>query len=296
MRLPVARPGPPAARVSCAVHVFNEAEATVRLLRSSLPLAHLIGEWVVLDHRSDDGLAAALDAVEPELVAQGVTLTRLYEGRDLSRDHTFADVRTRTVKACRHPVVALLDADFLLGPAFGDWLRLAVPLLSNPGSRVHGCRYAVPCVWDELQTDEAGRITKHGRVWVHNRRIRIMWRDAVRYEQRGDGGRWEYLNVEDPRRPQEFHLTPLGTRQQKVRANAVVSVNVKPAERIALRDTMTMFMQDAISGGQEGTWLENYAAGRVRNQPPYPFHQVRLTGWRLHAPNLRLTSGSLARA
>jgi hypothetical protein len=277
-------------KLSCAVHVFDEAEAVVRLVRSSLPFAPLIGEWLVLDHRSRDGLGLALDEIEPELRKLGIRLTRLHESRDFSAQYTFADVRTATIKGCTYPVVAMLDADFILGPVFGQWMQAALERLTAT-SNMHGLTYAVPCVWDHLSTNSVGEVVRHGRVWVHNRRVRFMWRDAVHYEQSKQGGRWEKLRVA-PTRPLAFHLTPVGTHQQRVRSNAVVSVNVKPPERIALRDTMTMFLQDAISKGLEGDWLDNYAVGRARGQGPYPYHKVRLAGWKLNVPNLRLTSGS----
>jgi len=66
-------------------------------------------------------------------------------------------------------------------------------------------------------------------------------------------------------------------------------VNVKPAARIALRDGMTMFMQDAVSGREEASWLEAVAAGRVRSQGPYKYDEGRdLRGWKLYCPSLRL--------
>lgn len=283
-------------KASFCVHSYNEADALRRLVLSSLPMAGLFDEWVILDHRSDDDTQGVMAELRPLLAARGVILTALQEPRDFSAAHTFADVRNRTVQACRNPVAALLDADFILGPAFASFVQQALEHLLYPGSQYHGATYAVPCIWDTLETDASCRIVKHGRVWVHNRRPRILCRDAVHYAQTGDGGRWERLVLDDARRPALLHLTPLGGRQQKVARNTVVSCNVKSAERIALRDTMTMFLQDAISGGQQGEWLQNYAAGTVRNQPPYPYHPVQLAGWRLHAPNLRLSSASVVSA
>ena len=277
-------------KVSFCVHTYNEADALRRLVLSSLPMASVIDEWIILDHRSDDHTAEVLAELAPVLSKAKVDFRVLWEGRDLSASHTFADVRTRTIKAAKNPIVALFDADFLLGPAFAPLLLKAAEELRRPKSPYHSACYAVPCVWDQLETDASCRITAHGRVWVHSRRPRILWRDAVRYEQTGDGGRWEKLVADDPARAKKFHLTPVGVPQRRVVANAVVSCNVKPPERIALRDTMTMFMQDAISAGQAGDWLANYAAGAVRPQPPYPYHKVDLVGWRLFTPNLRLKS------
>jgi hypothetical protein len=286
-------------KVSLCVHSFNEADALRRLLQSGLGLGALCDEWVVLDHQSTDHTQVVLDQMRCPLRRAGINLVTAYEPRDLSATHTFADVRNAALNLCHHPVVALLDADFILGPSFANFVQRAKVKLENPRLHYHCATYAVPCVWDTLHTDAHCAITKHGRVWVHNRRPRILWWPAVHYEQVGDGGRWEYLILDDPARPRKYHLTPLGTAQQKVAVNTVVSCNVKPAERIALRNTMTMFMQDAISGGQAGTWLENYAAGTVRDQPPYPYHHVNLRGWRLNLARLSLegvADESVARA
>lgn len=283
-------------RLSFCVHSYNEAEALKRLVLSSLPMAQVIDEWVILDHRSDDDTPRVIAELEPILAAQQIHLVALHEDRDLSAEHTFADVRNRTIQACRNPVVALLDADFLLGPVFQDMARAAARELTFRGNHCHAATYAVPCLWDRLSIDGRCTIRDHGRVWVHNRRPRFLLKDAITFEQRGDGGRWEYLTVVDPTKPRLIHLTPTGSRQQKIRRHSVISVNVKSEERIALRDTMTMFMQDAISAGKTGTWLEAYAKGETRNQPPYPYHQVSVRGWRINAPGLELSSAALSGA
>lgn len=280
-------------KLSLCVHSYNEAEALRRLVLSSLPLREVFDEWVILDHRSDDDTPAVVAALEPELSRMGIRLTALHEPRDLSAEHTFADVRTRTLKAAHNPVLALLDADFILGPAFLGFAQRALAALAPPNSTYHCARYAVPCVWDHLTIDASGRITSHGRVWVHKTRPRFLVRDAVHYVQNKDRGRWEGLVVDDRRRGQRLDLTPVsGHAQTRLAPSAVISNNVKPPARIALRDTMTMFMQDAVSAGQRGGWLENYAVGAVRSQGAYVYDRVHLAGWRLFTTNLNVTSES----
>jgi hypothetical protein len=274
--------------VSFVVHSFNEADALGRLVRSSLPLVGLFDEWVILDHRSDDHTAAVIEALRPLLADAGVSLTALHEPRDLSARHTFADVRNRALDAAQHEVALLLDADFVLGRRFGALLQRGVRALQAPRSPYYGAAFSVPCVWDRLRTDATGRVVEHGRVWVHQLRPRILWRAAVHYTQTGDGGRWEHMEVAPGPRQQRLDLTQ--NRKGTLTPHTVVSVNVKPAERIALRDTMTMFMQDAIQGAASGEWLENYRAGTVRQQPPYPFQKRSLKGWELNVPALELAA------
>lgn len=280
--------------VSFAVHSYNEADALKRLVLSSLPFAGLFREWVIVDHRSDDHTSDVLDELRPVLEAGGITLRTEYEGRDLSAQCTFADIRNRTIKACAYPVVVLHDADFLLGPRFSDVLKRSAVALAAKGSRYYSAAYSIPCVWDHLETNAAGVVTGHGRVWVHEIRPRILWRDAVHYEQTKDGGRWERLVIDDRTRTQRLNLT--ANRRGPLTPDTLLSCNVKPGERIALRDTMTMFMQDVVRGKATGGWLENYRAGTVRSQPAYDYQNRSVVGWHLHAPNLRLACESAVSA
>lgn len=273
-------------KASFCVHAWNEADALRRLVRSSLPLADLVQEWVVVDHRSTDDTAAALAEIRTMLEARGVALRTFREERDLSASFTFADLRTFTIEACQASVVVLQDADFILGARFRPMLERALEALAAPGSKFYGAAYSVPVVWDSLETDNAGTVQEHGRVWIHSRRPRIFRRGAVRYEQTKDGGRWEKL-IADPRWPERLDLT----EKRRPAPSAVLSVNIKPAERIAQRDTMTMFMQDAVQGRVQGDWLENYARGNVRSQGPYDYERsADLRGWTLHAPRLQLVA------
>lgn len=279
----------PGRAVSFAVHSFDEAEALRRLVLSSLPLSRMFSEWVIVDHRSGDHTQTVIEDLRPILAEHGIALCTLSEHRDLSAAFTFADLRNLTIKACSHPVVAIHDADFILGPRFAAVLRRAVIGLGAPRSRSYGAAYAVPCVWDSLRTDSSGRITDHGRVWVHKCRPRVLWRDAVHYAQTKQGGRWERLMVDDPVRTERLNLTP-PSRRTALLPDALVSCNVKPPSRIALRDTMTMFMQDAVQGRVSGGWLENYREGRVRSQGAYDYHRCSVRGWTLHAPGLELAA------
>lgn len=254
-------------------------------MRSSLPLADAFDEWVILDHRSTDDTPAMIDGLRPLLTSHRIKLTVLHEARDFSATHTFADVRTRTIQACANDLVVLHDADFLLGPAFRSFLAKARTALLAPASPYYGATYAIPVIWDRMKTDRAGFILDHGRVWVHPRRPRIFRRDRVHYQQTGDGGRWERIVVTGAAR-EPFHLT----RRTAPARGAVVSINVKPPARIALRQTMTMFMQDAMQGKVSGDWLDHFARGTTREQPAYPYVKMDLSGWHLHAPALDLAA------
>jgi hypothetical protein len=268
--------------VSMCVHTFDEAAALRRLVLSSLPLAHLFDEWVVVDHRSSDDTPA----VCKELSAL-VPLRYIHEPRDLSASFTFADLRDLTIRACKNDVVVIHDTDFVLGAGFAPMLVRAADALRKRKSRYFGAGFNLPVVWDHLRTDGDGVITDHGRVWLHSRPPRILLKDAVRYRQDGKGGRWEKARPTMATRPKRLHLTK---KRPALAPEALVSVNVKPAERIALRATMTMFMEDAMTGRASGEWLENYEAGTVRQQAPYDYSDVDLRGWRLNVPDLELAA------
>jgi glycosyltransferase involved in cell wall biosynthesis len=249
--------------ISFVVHSYNEAEALRLLITSSLPIANTFSEWVVLDHRSNDHTQTMLDDLEPLLAERDVQLTRAYEPRDLSAECTFAHVRTATIKAATRPVVALMDADFILGVNFPQFLHEAHKHLTAPGSTTYGFKYQIPVIWDFFTTDDTGIVQNHGRVWKHDHSDRILYRDAVHYTQTGACGRWEKIQP-SPERPQ-FHLL------NNDDGNAILSINVKPAERINLRYTMTYFMEDAMQGTLTGDWLDNYTNKRTRRMPDYPW-------------------------
>jgi hypothetical protein len=276
-------------KASLCVHSFNEADALRRLLQSGIGLGRLCDEWIVLDHQSTDHTQAVIDQMRCPLKKAGINLATARDSKDLSATHTFADVRNAALDLCKNPLTVLLDADFILGPAFGSFIDKAKRYLAPPLSPYYAASFSVPCVWDRLAINAQCTVTDHGRVWIHSRRPRILWWPALHYAQVGDGGRWEKLIHTDPKRQRELPLTPLGSPMQKILPNTILSCNVKPPERIALRDTMTMFMQDAISEGKTGTWLENYAMGQVRPQPPYKFVRANLRGWRLYAPSTELS-------
>lgn len=266
-------------KATLAVHSWNEAAALERLLLSSLHAAHLFDEWVVLDHRSSDDTQATLDALRPVLAAHGVTLTRLHEPRDLSRTLTFADVRTRTVKAAGNPVVGLMDADFILGAAYADVLTRALHDLTVKRTAIAAVAFPTPVVWDHLRTDSLGRITAHGRVWVHKSKARILHRDRTAYEQTGNGGKWERL-VHTSKRHAGIVKVPNDGR-------VLISANLKSPDRIELRRTMTLFAEEAARGRHgDRTWLEAAERGDVAKMPPYPYVDVDLKGTSLNLANL----------
>ncbi|HEX7000929.1 MAG TPA: glycosyltransferase [Trueperaceae bacterium] len=269
-------------KATLAVHTFNEAAALERLLLSSLHAAPLFDEWVVLDHRSNDDTQARLDELEAVLAAYGVTLKRLHEARDLSRRFTFADVRTATIKAASHETVMLADADFIFGEGFAQALYQGIDLLTRPGSDVAAIAFPVPVVWDHLATDPFGRVTSHGRVWVHGAKARIHHRDRCRYRQTQAGGKWEKLIRTDPRAQRVATTTNAG--------GVLISANVKSPERLELRRTMTMFMQDAVQGRQgDRTWLQAVEEGRTRNMPAYRYGDVDLRGTPLNLASVDLS-------
>lgn len=272
-------------KVSFCVHSYNEADALVRLVQSSLPLADLIREWVILDHRSDDATPEACTAIRALLRPHGIQLRLFREERDLSPRVTFADVRNATIRACRSSVVVLHDADFILGPGFRDYVERAVAGLLAPRSSTYAAAFTVPVLWDRLVIDDEGYVRDHGRVWVHRRRARIMLRNACRFEQSKEGGRWERLVPTTARRDV---LALSAQRGGPLTPDTVLSVNVKAADRLALRDTMTMFMQDCVQGRTTRTWLADYAAGRTRSQGEYDFSDMSVVGWRLNSGVLEL--------
>ena len=275
--------------VSMVVHSYNEADALRRLILSSLPLAGLFDEWVVVDHRSDDHTGEVCGEMEGVLADRGVRLDYTREERDLSKSFTFADLRNQALGRCTRDVLVLLDADFLFCRSFGEILTRSAEVLRAKGSRYYGAGFNIPVVWHHLTTDGDGRITDHGGVWIHSRRPRILVRGAIECRQDKAGGMWEAFAPIHPGRKKRYHWTKQRPHLDPDRVG-IVSVNVKPAERLALRDTMTFFMADAVNDRVEGDWIENYKAGTLRSQGEYDFTDVDLRGWRLNVPDLDLVA------
>jgi hypothetical protein len=268
--------------VSFAATSYNEGEALGRMVRSSLPFASLISEWVIMDHRSDDDTQCVLEGLRPVLYEKGIHLRTLYERRDLSPEFTMADLRNKVADACASQVVVQADADFVFGPSFLALVQSALPHVLT--GDYHTAGYAVPVVWDHLKTSGKGRLTDHGRVWVHKAKPSIYRKDLVHFRQVGGDGHWETLWPRDGSKRRFYRLTPPRIPAR----DSVVSINVKPAERLDLRATMTTFMQDCVRGQASGGWLENYSAGNVRRRKPYKFVNINLRGWKINAPKLRL--------
>lgn len=250
---------------SFVVHTYNEADALERLILSSLSSAGWADEWVVLDHRSNDHTQAILDQLEPLLAAHGMTLTRLTETRDLSRTFTFAQLRTKTIKAARNPIVALMDADFVLGRIYPNVLGNALHAFhANP--RLAAIRHRIPIIWDHVTTNEDGQVTDHGRLYLHGYSHRLLRRDAVTYRQTGNDGRWE-----------QAHYPGMQRRDiDNDDGSILVSLNIKPHERLARRATMTEFMRATTKGQITGNWLD-HAPQALPQQPDYVFSNARIT-------------------
>lgn len=260
--------------VSACVPTYNEGAAVERLILSSLAATPLIREWVVVDHRSDDDTQERLDRLEPILSARGVRLVRRHEARDFGRDFRMADLRNACLRACSHKIAVMMDADFVLGDAFHYTLLRAQLSLNGRSLSVS---FPIPVVWDHLSTDKNGCVRGHGRVWVHPKSDRIMLAEGVKYVQDLQGGRWFRV----------LSVTGGSTRRVNLKndGSVLVSVNVKPAERIALRSTMTLFLQDVANGRKSGTWLQQYESGGLRADPPYPFvKNADLRGVKLKLP------------
>ena len=268
-----------------AVHSWNEGEALRRLVRSTLPIASMVSEWVVVDHRSDDATPAIVQELRAELSGRGIRLQHKREERGLSKAFTFSDLRNLTIGMVTAPLYVLCDADFVACRGFDRVLQQMAGILLPEGSRYWGAGWNVPVIWDRVATDKHGRITDHGRIWVHSRRPRIIRRGAMECRQDGNNGRWDAFYPTCKRRKKKYHLTP---HRPALRRDCMVSINAKPPERIALRETLTTFMEDAVNDRIDGEWLENYEAGRLRVQEPYMFTEASLKGWRIHCPNLAI--------
>ena len=167
---------------------------------------------------------------------------------------------------------------------------MSVSVLAPRKSRYYGVSFSRPVVWDYLDTDERGVVTDHGRVWlhaIHKGRVEILGNGAAEYRQVGKRGLWEKPVPLSPRRGEAYRVTP--RRSIEGIEDVVISANVKPEQRLDLRQTMTRYMREARQGKLSGPWLEEYAAGRVGRMKPYEYDEgVSLVGWRLNLPNLRV--------
>jgi len=269
--------------VSFAVPSFNEAEALERMVRSSLPFASLIDEWVIVDHRSEDNTQEVIEGLRALLREHKIGLRTVYESRDFSKDFMMADLRNLAADTCSHDVVVQVDADFVFGPAFPELLARGVMAVAS--GEYDSAGYAVPVIWDHLRTSKTGRIKDHGRVWVHWSKPSIFRRDLVHRVQTAGGGKWAALVRRDGEPRRYLRMT---ARFHPLR-HSVVSVNIKPPERLELRLTMNSFQQDCVQEGIEDTWLESHKSGATRQEKgKYKYRNVSLRGWKTYAPRLRL--------
>lgn len=275
-------------KVSLCVHSYDEAEALTRLVQSSLPLADMIHEWVIVDHRSDDRTADAVEALAPTLEDHGIGLVFDREERDFQPGFLFADLRQETTERASGDILAMLDADYILGPAYRRVLKRAIHALQPPTSRYYGVAFSRPVVWDHLTTDENGVITSHGRVWIHaihKGRVEIMRRGSYRYQQKRKGGAWE-TPFPTGKATRPYRLTK--KRSLIGIENAILSANIKPEERLDLRQTMTYYQREVVQGRTKKPWLEAYEADEVPRMGEYSYHDVDLRGWKTNLPNLDL--------
>jgi hypothetical protein len=270
------------------VHSFNEADALLRLVRSSAPFASRIREWVVVDHRSSDDTPGAIDEIRTLCTRMNVGLVTERIDRDFGPGFVFADLRQAACDMATSKVVAVQDADFIFGPRYGALLDAATEALTLQGPAYFGIAHCWPQVWDRLKTDHAGTIISHGRVRTHVRRVAIYLRRYARFRQLANGGEWEKL-VPIGRRKAQFNIGR--KRQASAVRDMLVSVNVKQPERIALRSTMLGYMRAVVHGVERAGWLDAYERGDLPIQPDYDeWYSADLRGWRTHVPNLDLST------
>jgi glycosyltransferase involved in cell wall biosynthesis len=255
--------------LTIAVTSWNEVDHLERLILSCLRDSDLVDELVVLDHRSTDGTQEMLDDMEPLLERNDIVLNRLYEPRDLSPALTMADLRQKLLRASQGPTVAMLDADFILGPGWRQLISKSIKELSKENSPYFATGAPIPVIWDNLNVNQNGVIESHGRIWVHPANARIVWKPAVSYHQNAGGGKWEVARSFNSQRQQRLALP---------NDHAIVSVNIKPQERIEQRKTMTHYMEAVMKKKITATWQEAYQNQKINNDLEYEFVDVDLRG------------------
>ena len=244
-----------------AVPTFDEGARLERFLRSTLGgegrgLGGL-GEIVVIDHRSTDATPEILDALRPSVERAGIRLRCFHEPRDFGPGFTMADLRAATVRACESEIVASLDADYVLGPRFAEWMGLVCEALEQPG--VFGVGSEIVYVDGPVRFSSEGRIVEHATCYRHVAIPRVVWRDAVVFSQDACGGRYYRTTSNDASRAEWWMIPRI--------PESVLSINDKPPARRRLRATMNGYFA-SLSGPDAGgsTWHEAVAAGEITEQ------------------------------
>jgi glycosyltransferase involved in cell wall biosynthesis len=257
--------------ISFCNQTYNESQGIDRYLHSCLSFRDVIDQVHVVDHRSDDDTQHVLDSYQDQFKDAGIKLTTRLEDRDFSKDFLIADLFGDTVEDCDNEIVFRHDADFILGPGYVDLIDKCVNFLSRED--VYAVGYEIPCVGDSLSIND-NIVTSYGYCNLHSPVPRVFKKSKTVCKQDHFGGKYEFFYPTDSKCSQWI--------QMKYVKDSLISVNIKPQERMKQRETMNTYMKDVVDGVDHDDWMDcDQLKSEVEPQNRPSFHSFNIIGQRL---------------
>jgi glycosyltransferase involved in cell wall biosynthesis len=231
--------------ISFCNQVYNEADGIGRYLDSCLHFTNIIDQVHVVNHRSDDDTQHVIDSYKDQYTDARIKLTTRFEDRDFANDFLIADLFGETVEDCDNEIVFRHDADFILGPGYIDLIDMCVNFLSRES--VYAVGYEIPCVGDSLSVVD-NVVTSYGYCNLHSPVPRVFKKSKTVCKQDHFGGKYEFFYPTDSKCSQWI--------QMKYVKDSLISVNIKPQERMKQRETMNTYMKDVVDGVDHDNWMD----------------------------------------
>lgn len=231
--------------ISFCNQTYNESQGIDRYLHSCLSFKDVVDQVHVVDHRSNDDTQRVLDSYQDQFKDAGIKLTTRFESRDFSKDFLIADLFGETVADCDNEIVFRHDADFILGPGYVDLINRCINFLSR--ENVYAVGYEIPCVGDSLSIVD-NVITQFGYCNLHSPVPRVFKKSKTTCKQNHFGGKYEFFYPVDSDCTQWV--------QMKFIKDSLVSVNIKPEDRMKQRETMNTYMKDIVDGVDHDNWTD----------------------------------------
>ncbi|MFW6129799.1 MAG: glycosyltransferase [Atribacterota bacterium] len=240
-------------KVSFAIPSYNEEKRLKRCIKSACQL-NWINDIYVVNHRSTDNTEDMLLNMKDFCSDHGVILRWTNEDRDWQKDFMMADLRELSVNSCLKNIVFVQDADFIFGKNYNTMIKKIINIFENH-KNIYAVQYEIPVIRKDFNLKN-GIITYCKECIMHMPIPRVVLRNKIKGKQTGVRGR-------------HYWLHPLDKNCKKIKTikrlkNSIVSINIKPKNRMDFRLTMTDFFEAIInypektSGWKYSRWLSEY--------------------------------------
>ena len=258
-------------KISFCNQVYNEPEAIRRYLNSCLYFDNIVDEVFIINHRSSDDTLDIIKSFVDTYDKTNIKLRFKTEPRDFSKDFMIADLFGDAVASCENEIVFRHDADFVFGPKYTDLVKVCVSHLSNPS--VYACGYEIPCVSKSLEIVD-GMIKSFGFCNLHVPVPRVFKKTKTVCRQDHMGGKYEFFYPTDSKCSQWV--------QMKYVKDSLISVNIKPEERMKQRETMNTYMKDVVDGVDHDNWMDcDELKSEIEPQNKPSFRSFNIIGQRI---------------